>query len=420
MAAHPRVFLLVSAVLACALSISHLPSLVLDAQFYADDGGWYQAAYSQGPLRSLAHPAAGYFVMFQRLVASAASPLPTVAVPTVFNVVAIVVGAVGICYLLSSRMSVAIPSLWANLTNTQWRLGLVALLVVFARPARAIRGWLLDAALFATAGLTGPASLLLEPIVAWLWFRERTRRHRYLLILNTLCAAIQLAAIVVRAGTQRSSSALAAGPFPLLQMVARQVTLGLAVGAHGISHLVSTHAVTSVAILAVLAFIPLAVCGWAAWRGPRILRALCFLALFELSLALVAPQVPAPRWQSLARPANITEFHPGGIRYFLYPLLAFATSLGWIAVRGGRNWLALRRFGRRARPRDWGERAAGLGAAGVLVVALIVGVPADWRYPPYIDEHWSANVQKVEAARPGTVVVIPINPRGWELTLTAR
>ena len=166
-AAHPRVFLLVSAVLACALSISHLPSLVLDAQFYADDGGWYQAAYSQGPLRSLAHPAAGYFVMFQRLVASAASPLPTVAVPTVFNVVAIVVGAVGICYLLSSRMSVAIPSLWvriaiallvialpnaydtgANLTNTQWRLGLVALLVVFARPARAIRGWLLDAALF--------------------------------------------------------------------------------------------------------------------------------------------------------------------------------------------------------------------------------------------------------------------------------
>ena len=446
--AHPRLLLPAAALLTYALSISHLPSLVLHAQFYADDGGWYQAAYAQGPLRSLVHPAAGYVVMFQRLVAAIVSPLPTLAAPTAFNLVAIGVGAVGICYLLSSRTSAAIPSKWAriavallvlalpnaydtsaNLTNTQWRLGLIALLVVFARPARSAGGRLADTALIAIAGLTGPGCLFLEPIIAWLWLRERTPRLKVLLILNTLCVAIQLAAIVVLAGTQRSSSPLGAGPIPLAQMVARQVTLGLVVGAHGISRIVGTNAISSTALLTLLAAIPVAVCVWAAWRGPRILRALCCVAFLELALALVAPSIPAPRWLSLARPANITEFHPGGIRYFLYPLLAFAISLGWLAVAAWRNWrarqstagrAAVRDWSVRAAVRDWSVRAAGLAGAAVLTLTVLVGVPADWRYPPYIDEHWSAHVQRLDAARPGTVVVIPINPRGWKLTLTAR
>lgn len=424
---HPGWWLVAAAVVTAVLWFSHMPSLLLHAQFYADDGSWYQRAYSQGPLSSLPHPAAGYFVTLQRLAASASLALPTVAVPTFFNLVALAVEVGGICYLLSSRMASVIPSVAVrvaiavavialpnaydtsgNLTNTQWHLGLFAFLVVFASPARRAAGWILDAVIIVVGGLTGPYCILLEPIIGWLWLRRRNdRRLGYLLVANSLCSAAQLLVILTRFGAQRSSVPLGAGFFSLVRLIGRQLTLGLVAGAHGLTHIVGSPLADSAAVLAVLAAIPLVVCAWAVWRGPVILRAFCLFAGAELALALAAPSIAGTPWLSLGNPANITEFHPGGIRYFLYPLLAFAISLGWLAAR----W--------RARPGRI-RRAAGLGAGAVLLATLAIGVPADWTYPPYIDQHWGAEVQRLEAAPPGTVVVLPINPRGWTVALVAR
>jgi hypothetical protein len=56
----------------------------------------------------------------------------------------------------------------------------------------------------------------------------------------------------------------------------------------------------------------------------------------------------------------------------------------------------------------------------LLLVTAADGVPRDWVYPPYLDQHWGAQVQRLDAAAPGTRVVIPINPQGWTITLTAR
>jgi hypothetical protein len=76
-------------------------------------------------------------------------------------------------------------------------------------------------------------------------------------------------------------------------------------------------------------------------------------------------------------PTDIVNFHPGGIRYFLYPLLAFATSLGWLVVRqaqqgrfrGHPGGVGLRRVQAEA------VRLAGLGAALVLLLAAVEGAP---------------------------------------------
>lgn len=442
-------WLVAAAVVTAALWLSHMPALLFHAQLYADDGGWYQGAYTLGPLASLPHPAAGYFVLFQRLIASISLLLPIIAVPTFFNIVALAVQLVGICYLVSRRMEAAMPSLAVrisiallvialpnaydtsgNLTSTQWHLGLLAFLVLFAGPARRIGGHTLDAAVIVVGGLTGPYCILLEPIAIWRWRRNPgDRRLLYLLIANTVCAAAQLVVIVDRLRLERSAAPLAAGFYPLVRMIGRQVTLGLIVGAHGLAGIAGSFVASNGVALTVLTVIPLVVCAWAAWRGPRILRAFCYFAFAVFALALLAPSIAGFRWPSLGDPADVANFHPGGLRYFLYPLLAFAISLGWLVVTYLIPWLRQARQRRAgtavkvsapANRKMWIGRVVGLTAVCVLAGSVIFGVRMDWTYPPYLEEHWSTEVHRLEAAEHGTVVVIPINPQGWTVSLVAR
>jgi len=438
---HPGWCLCAAAAVTAALWFSHMPSLLLRAQFYADDGGWYQAAYTRGPLLTLVQPAAGYLVSLQRLAAALSLLLPTLAAPTFFNLVALGVEVAAIGYLLSARMSSAIPSVEVrialallvivlpnaydtsgNLTNAQWHLALIAFLVVFAAPSRRVGGAIWDGAVLVLSGLSGPYCILLEPIIGWRWLRSRAEpRLRWVLVANSVCVLVQVAVILATAATERTSGSLGAGLVPLVTMLGRQVTLGLMVGAHGLSALVGTPLGTNPVVLGALAVIPVAACTWAAWHGPAILRAFCIYALLELGLALVAPSIAPPRWPNLGRPADIVNFHPGGIRYFLFPLLAFAISLGWLAVRGLRLVRERRTRGFTAHPLRVGTaRVAGVAATLLLVLGATNGVPRDWLYPPYLDEHWGAEVQRLDTATPGTKVVIPINPQGWTVTLVAR
>ncbi len=431
-----------AALATAAVWFSHMPALLLSAQFYADDGSWYQLAYSLGPVASLPHPANGYLELLQRLTASLSLALPLLWVPLFFNLVALLVEVVGVGYLLSSRMASAIPSVAVrigiavlvialpnaydtsgNLTNAQWHLGLIAFLVIFARPTKRLAGRLLDWGLLLLSGLTGPYCLLLEPVALWWWLRRREdRRRRNLLLGTTACAALQLLVIWARVGVQRHLGLLAAGLLPLARILGRQLSLGLTIGAHGLNHLAGSPLANSPFALIPLAALPLLACGWAAWRGPSILRALTVYAAIELVLALLAPVIPAPQWPSLGNPASIVDFHPGGIRYFLYPLLAFAVSLGWLAWR----YLPWRRAGAggslRSGPagRSAGAWAAGGIAALMLVATAAIGVPADWAYPAYVDYHWSAEVERFETAAPGTMVVFAINPPGYDFSLRAR
>jgi hypothetical protein len=446
---YPGWWLVAAALVTAALWLSHMPDLLFHAQFYADDGGWYQSAYTLGPVVSLAHPAAGYLVLLQRLVASISLLLPTVAVPTFFNVAALAVEVVGICYLVSRRMASAIPSLGVrvaiallvialpnaydtsgNLTNAQWHLGLVAFLVMFANPPRHVAGHVLDALIIVGSGLTGPYCILLEPIIWWRWRRQRgDRRLRNILIANSVCAVVQILVIIDRFGAERVAGPLAAGLYPLVRMIGRQVTLGLILGAHGLTQIAGSFVAGNGVALTLLAVIPFAVCAWAAWHGPAILRAFCYFAFVELVLALAAPSIAGARWPSLGNPADIVHFHPGGIRYFLFPLLAFAISLGWLVVHYGAPWLEQVRHrppsaastpGHAGERSVWIGRVVGIAAAAVLLSSALIGARVDWSYPPYLEEHWGAQVSRLEAAKKGTVVVIPINPRGWTLNLTAR
>jgi hypothetical protein len=262
------------------------------------------------------------------------------------------------------------------------------------------------------------------------WRRHREdRRLRNILIANSVCAVVQILVIIDRFGAERVAGPLAAGLYPLVRMIGRQVTLGLIVGAHGLTQIAGSFVASNGLALALLAVIPFAVCAWAAWHGPAILRAFCYFAFVELALALAAPSIAGARWPSLGNPADIVHFHPGGIRYFLFPLLAFAISLGWLVVHYGVLWVQQVRHGpitsastagQPAGSRVWIGRVVAVAAAAVLLSSALIGVRVDWTYPPYLEEHWGAEVSRLQAAKKGSVVVIPINPRGWTVELTAR
>lgn len=422
---HERAFVGVATLLAALLFISHLPSAVIHPQLYADDGTWYGEAHNLGTWAALLRPVGAYLVAYPRLIADLATLLPLEYLPLIFNLAGLAIGVLGIAYLLSSRMEACIPSMSVralvaalavavpnaydtslNLTNAQWHLALLAFLVLWAgRPAN-VWSWALDALILLLACLTGPYCLLLLVVVAYrIWLTPRAVEVRLRAGLVAVCTGIQGFFILANLGGQRPSGELAASLPALLRIVAHQVTLGLLVGTHGLAYLLTTGVGQSLALCALLAILPLAVCGMAVLRGPRILRAFCVFAFGELVLALVAPSIPAPRWPSLALPADLNHFHPGGIRYFLFPMLAFAISLGWVFCRTI------------TRP-SMAQRTLAVAAGCLIACMLLVAMPLDWVYPPYIDYHWRQYVVVYEAAAPGTPVRIPINPRGWSMTLS--
>jgi hypothetical protein len=59
-------------------------------------------------------------------------------------------------------------------------------------------------------------------------------------------------------------------------------------------------------------------------------------------------------------------------------------------------------------------------ACGLLGVLLIVGIPLDWHYDPFVDMRYGEHVELFEAADAGTRIMLPLNPVGWSMVLVKR
>ena len=127
-------------------------------------------------------------------------------------------------------------------------------------------------------------------------------------------------------------------------------------------------------------------------RGPLELRLFIGYAFALLVSALVSSMHPTVHEWWL-----VLEHVGQGQRYFVIPMIAVAAALAWLV---GRRPMAVR-----------------LAAAVALLVVLAVGVPADWRYSPYIDFHYRQRLAACEAQPPGTACTIPINPVPYTIDL---
>ena len=192
----------------CRLSviiISRRPDSYFNPQFWAEDGAvWYADAYNHGVIYSLVTPEAGYFQLFSRLVGILSQVLPLAKAPLFFNLTAIGVQATVAWFVTSSRISGLIPKLrWrlliafiylalphsfeinANITNSQWHLGLLSFLIVAAEPSKNLIWRIFDFAVIFVSVLSGPLCLLLTPIIALKFWRRCEKR--LLVILGILC-----------------------------------------------------------------------------------------------------------------------------------------------------------------------------------------------------------------------------------------
>ena len=148
---------------ACAVVIARRPDAILHAQFFAEDGRvWFADAYNFGWWAALFRPQVGYFQTLPRLGAALALLVPFSLAPLVLNVIAVAIQALPVPVLLSSRSApwgpfgfrallaalyLFLPNtrdLSSVVTNSQWILALVALILLVALPPRSWIGRVFD------------------------------------------------------------------------------------------------------------------------------------------------------------------------------------------------------------------------------------------------------------------------------------
>lgn len=408
-------------VVSAILIFSRRPDALLNPQFLAEDGTYFYAqTYNLGPLRALGIPVAGYLVTSGRLAALIAVAFPLAWGPAIFNLLGITVQSAPVLFLFTRRFDRLIPNWYARaalaffylalpnsleldvaITNAQWHLALLALLVVIAETPTA-RGWqVFDGCIVLLAGLSAPLCFALAPVIALRWLRARDRRLVWLFALNLLACAVQAATLLTTTASARSFGSPDMDGIQLARIIAGQVFVAATVGIRVYALIGASSGWAAGWAPVAVAVAGLAFLGAALRRAPQELRLLWLFGALTLVAALVSETHPGPGptnpgtyWQFLARPG-------WNMRYEFLLLIAWFATLVWIM--SSRPKAALRRM-----------------AFFLLTFSFVVAIPLDWSYPPFVDYHYQTYLAQFERMPAGSQITIPIYPAGWTMTLIKR
>jgi hypothetical protein len=398
--------------LACAVIVSRRPDAIFHPQFYAEDGHvWFADAYNLGWWHALFRAQDGYFQTFPRLAAALALLAPLSLAPLVLNIAAVVVEALPVNILLSSRSSawgslgfraclagayLALPNsreMTISVTSSQWILALCAFLVLAASLHAGSEGRIFrhvfDLAVLILCGLTGPFSFFLLPIAGFIAWKSRTRWHWVRAGALFLLALVQAWGLLVVDRGGRSPALLGATAELLIRILGGQIYFATLLGGNGVAAS-SSHLVFILLVLAVIAGTLLVVFCFV--HSNIEMRLFFVLTAMLLAASLISPAAYPPhgvtRWQLLAEVP--------GIRYWYFPTLACVWSVLWLS-----------------RSRIEALKAAAI----VLLCAMCFGVVRDWKQPALRDLGFGESARSFQAAPPGTIVDLPENPRGWTIRL---
>jgi hypothetical protein len=394
--------------LACAILIARRPDAIFHAQFFQEDGHvWFADAYNFGWWAGLSRTYEGYHHVFPRLGASLALLVPLALAPLVLNCIAIAVQALPANLLLSSRSSawgslrfraflagiyLALPNtreMLNDISQSQWPLTLCALLLLVASPPRGISGRLFDISILLLCGLTGPQCIFLLPIAIFLFWRHRDRwRCVAVGVLAVLCI-VQSWGLLNGGFSSRPHDALGASPAMLVRILAGHVYLGALLGGNGLAMLSSPRVLVFFVFVTIVGTSIAAICFV---QSVEPMKIFLLLTAALLAASLISPTAYPPAggtmWQLLAGAS--------GIRYWYFPMLAFAWSLLWC----------------------FQSRVVTLKiVSAVLLCLMCFGIVRDWRYPALEDLQFTQRAVGFEAAPSGTVVIFPQNPQGWNMRL---
>jgi hypothetical protein len=395
----------------CAVLVSRRPDTLLNPQFCVEDGHVFFAdAYNYGWWTALFRSYEGYYHVFPRLGASLSLLVPLTMAPLVLNLIAIVIQALPVSLLLSSRSSawgslrfrgflagiyLVLPNtreMSIGINNTQWFLALCAFLLLVAIAPKGIAGRIFDLSILLLSGLTGPFSIFLFPIALFLAWRRRDRWHWTEVCVVTACCFVQARELFSGGFTGRPHFALGASPALFARILAGHVFLATLIGGNGLAASSSPQLLIFLLCVAVGGIAITAICFC---RSTLEMRLLLFLSSMILAAALISPTASPPAGVSMWGMLAGAE----GIRYWFFPTLAFAWSILW-CFRGGKAMLK--------------------SVSAVLLCLMCFGIVRDWVHPAYQDMNFAEYVKQVEAAPAGTVVTIPENPPGWNIQLMKR
>ena len=384
------------------LLFSRSPNLLIHAQFYAEDGlFWYSQAYNSGWLHSLTVPEVGYLLTMPRIAAGLALLVPFRWAPLVMATVGLIIQALPVPILLSSRLRnwaplsgrillaaiyVAIPNakeIQIVATNTQWHLGLAMVLVALASSPQTWYGRIFDIALMLAAAFSGPFCIVVAPLVLIFWWLRRQPWSMVIFGLASIAACVQVMLVLHTA--PRIHSALGARPENFLRIVGGNIVACALFGRFAFALKAPLIPLVAAALLGIVIYLYCLRNASLEWK--------LFLVYCAglLAAALRSPLVfgNKPLWDLLVN--NVSG------RYWFFPMLAFLWSAVWCALYG----------------RNRVFRVAGT----CILVTMLFGIIRDWRYAPYPDNHFADSVDRMREAKPGDHVIVPILPEGWTMEL---
>jgi hypothetical protein len=173
---------LIALLISAIITILRSPDIVLNAQFWAEDGHvWFSQMYQDG-LSSVFYPRDGYFQSISRIAAGLAILVPLELAPLVMNLVFILVKSFLVAMLFTKRlrylsasntlrvfaaafllMTPSAQEVHGNVTNAHWFLSVVALLLVLSEESENKIIRFLDYPILIIAGLSGPFSIIIAP-----------------------------------------------------------------------------------------------------------------------------------------------------------------------------------------------------------------------------------------------------------------
>jgi len=389
------------------LSISRRPDLVFHPQFWAEDGRyWYAQAYNHG-FHSLLYSYGGYLVMFYHLVALISLVLPFRLAPLFFNLTALVIQLTPLLLINSNRLRKIIPyrslaivvsflyisipnatEVFGNLTNVQWHLGVTAFLILIAESSMSWKWYAFDVFILLVIGLSGPLVIMLLPITLLLCLHKHSNEHRRNAVLLAVLALVQLLYIFVFNHLNRAGGQSDVNLLYLVKMVVGQIFTGALLGEKHVA-MYYNHPL----VLMLLLVIGLSLILYAVLRGPLWLKLfnLYSLLIFAATL-LLKPASGSNAWQTLTDPS-------ADQRYWYIPMIVWLSTLLWLLFAARIKLLRV--------------------VAGIIMALLItIGIPGSWHIPPLPRLHFQTYAKNFQAVKPRTRYTIPINPVGWEMTLT--
>lgn len=187
------------------------PDAFINPQFWAEDGTiFFKQSFGSSPLFFI--PYQGYLHLIPRIVAYLSAFFGVCAAPKIYNYFSIITTVFVAYKLMSCRLKipykylialsiVLVPhsgEVFSNLTNLQWIVSILLIILIIQEPPDHPWQIISDFAILILIGLTGPFIVIFFPlIICKLWFNEKISSYNILFLLVSLVLAfIQISFII--------------------------------------------------------------------------------------------------------------------------------------------------------------------------------------------------------------------------------